>query len=153
MTQVPMEDRLCQFMADYTGDECARDVLQLLGRHPRIRLSRLAIRHAVEWCRSDIDRALRTLMERRVVRTRTENGQPVFSLTEEEPQRSLTVRVATMDAAQRRKLLKRASLPQLAVPAYRSSLSARDRDIMAAARHQSAFVLPVMPRFTSGTHR
>ncbi len=150
MTQVPTEDRLCQFMAEYTGDECTRDVLQLLGRHPRTRLSRLAIRHAVEWRRSDVDRALRTLMERHVVRTRTENGQPVFSLTEEEPQRSLTVKAATMDAAQWRKLLKRASLPQMVLPAYRSSLSARDRDIMAAARHKSAFVLPVMPRFTKG---
>lgn len=159
MSRIPNEEKLCEFLSEFANDECAREVLQLLCRHPRTRLSRLAIQHAVDWRRPDVDKALGTLINRRVAESQIENEQAVFGLTKQEPQRTLAVKVGALDMAQWQALLKRACGRPVrrggmeiagVMPAFRSSLSARDRDILAAARHSSAFVLPIMPKFTKG---
>ncbi len=149
MNRVPLEEKLCQFMIQYNNDECTREVLQLLGRHPRTRLNHLAIVHAVDWRRMDIDRALKVLIDRRLVKSKTSYGQAVYYLTDEEPQRAMAIKAAALDLAQWRTVLTRKYTPPAppAAPVYRSNLSAHDAIIMAAARHRSAFVLPQMPKF------
>ncbi len=146
MNRIPFEDKLCDFMAPFTNDECTREVLQLMARHPHTRLAGLAIRCAVDWRKFDVERSLKLLIDRRLVKTAPQNGVTVYWLTSEEPQKSLAQKVSNLDLAQWYTILKRCRLPH-PQSAYRSSLSQRERDILAAARHQSAFVLPVMPRF------
>ncbi len=147
MTRKPIEEKLSEFMTLFTNDECTREVLQLLSRHPHTKLSRLAIRHAVDWRKFDVDRSLRILVDKRLVKTCIDNGLTLYSLTSEEPDNSLAQKIANLDLAQWYSVVRGASLPR-PQPAYRSSLSQREQDILAAARHQSAFVLPVMPRFS-----
>jgi len=76
-------DKLSQFMKEYDSDQCSLELLLFLGRHPRTRFSRLAIVHALNAWRLDIERALRRLGERGLVKTYTENGTSFYSLTED----------------------------------------------------------------------
>lgn len=90
MARIPMKERLYEFIGQFANDECAREVLQLLGRHPCARLNRLAIMHAADWRKPDIDRALRTLADRRLINSSVDKGITLYCLTEAEPQNSLT---------------------------------------------------------------
>ncbi len=147
MTREPTEEKLCEFMAPFSYDECTREVIQLLGRHPHTKLSQVAIRLAIDWRKFDVDRSLGILVNKRLVKTHRQNGQSLYSLTNDEPQNGLAQKIAALDLAQWRAVLKKASLPPSKPLPYRSLLSQREQDILLAARHQSAFVLPVMPRF------
>ncbi len=145
MPRIPMEDQLCDFILQFTSDECSREVLQLLGRHPYTRLNRLAIQHALDWRSSAIDQALDILISRRVVKTGIENETVLYRLTDAEPTNRLAQRVASLDCSQWRTLMRLVCIPKI-TPVFRSTLNAGERAILSSVGHKSAFVFPVIPR-------
>ncbi len=84
VTQEAAIDRLSQFIKEYDGDQCSLELLLFLGRHPHTRFSRLAIIHALDAWKLDIERALRRLKEKGLVKVSNENGTSFYSLTEDE---------------------------------------------------------------------
>ena len=99
------EERLCHFLKEFADDQCSREILLLLGRHPHTRLSRLAIVHALDGGRLDTERALRLLGERGLLNRGNGNGVSLYSLTDSEPLRGLVQQMAALDRGQWKLLL------------------------------------------------
>lgn len=83
-----VEEKLCQFLKEYDGDQCSLELLLFLGRHPYTRFSRLAIMHGLNAWRLDLERALRHLRDKGLVSTYAENGTALYSLTNDESLRA-----------------------------------------------------------------
>lgn len=88
LTDTTVDGKLCQFLKEYDGDQCSLELIIFLGRHPNTRFSRLAIVHALNARRLDIERALRHLKEKGLVTAYPDNGTAVYSLTDDESLRT-----------------------------------------------------------------
>ncbi|MBI2830512.1 MAG: hypothetical protein HYX81_05065 [Chloroflexi bacterium] len=78
-----VRDRLCQLIKEYGDDRCSLDLLMFLAKHPHTRFSRMAIAHAIDAQRLNIDRPLRHLIKDGLVKMWVENGLALYSLTED----------------------------------------------------------------------
>ncbi len=106
VTQEIALDKLSQFIKEYDSDRFSLELLLFLGRHPRTRFSHLAIVHALNAWKVDIERALRRLKERGLVRTYSENGTSFYSLTEDESLCSPVLDLLKSDRGQWQPVLK-----------------------------------------------
>ncbi len=95
-----LEDRLCDFIKNFGDDLCSLELLLFFGRHPNVRFNRTAVLHALNTGRIDCGIALKRLVERRLVVTCAENGVSLYSLTKEEPTRSLVSELMKVDQRQ-----------------------------------------------------
>ena len=106
-SEIALPEELSQFIIGYADDQyCLVELLRFLGRHPNTRFSRLVILHALNSRKLYTERALKHLASNGVVRTYVENNVPLYSLTEEEPQRNWALDLAKFDWYQWRSLLK-----------------------------------------------
>lgn len=105
MQEIAVGERLCQFVRECGDDQCSLELLLFLGKHPDTRFCRLAIVHALNAQRRDIERALRHLINKGLVKICAGNGVPLYSLTEAEPPRSLVLDLAALDWRQWQVLL------------------------------------------------
>ncbi len=107
VTEVTSQDRLCQITKEYAGDhDCLLELLQFFGRYPHTRFSGLAVVHALNSRRLYIERALRHLVDKGVVKRYSENNVSLYSLTEDESLRSLILDLAKLDWGQWQLLLR-----------------------------------------------
>ncbi len=77
-----VEEKLCQFIKEYNGDQCTLELLLFLSRHPHTRFSRQALVRVLDGWRADIEQSLCLLQDRGLVITRAENGIVFYSLCE-----------------------------------------------------------------------
>ncbi|MDO8567269.1 MAG: hypothetical protein Q7R57_00980 [Dehalococcoidales bacterium] len=83
--RVIVEEKQRSFVKDSCNSRCSLQLLLFLGRHPHARFSQLAIVHAVDARRADVEKALRNLQERGLVMMwNADNGLPFYSLTGDE---------------------------------------------------------------------
>ena len=106
MSDILHEDELCQFINEFAEDQCSLELIQFWGRHPHTRFSRLALIHAFDRRRSEIERALRRLVDKGLVKTSTGNGVTFYWLTETKPLRTLVLRLTELDWPRWQLLLK-----------------------------------------------
>jgi len=99
VSEINIAEKLSQFIKEYADDHCCLELLRFFGGHPNTRFGGLAVVHAldVNGRRLYIERAVRHLMDKGVVRTYIENNVPLYSLTEDEPLCSLASDIAKLD--------------------------------------------------------
>jgi hypothetical protein len=98
ISDIALDRKLATLIKEYTDDQyCLLELLRFLGRHPNTRFSRLVIIHALNSRKLYTERAIRYLTAKGVVRTHIENSVPFYSLTENEPLRSLALDLARLD--------------------------------------------------------
>ncbi len=98
MQGVVVEGRLRQFIGEYCDGRGSLQLLLFLGRHPLARFSHLAIVHALDAQKADIDEAIQHLTDKGVVVTQiAENGLYFYSLTEDESLRDRVSELVTLD--------------------------------------------------------
>ena len=80
VTQEIATDNLVQFTKKYDSDPCSLELLLFLRRHPYTRFSHLAIVHALDACKFDVERAIIHLEEKGLLKSHTESGVSFYSL-------------------------------------------------------------------------
>ncbi|MBI4285098.1 MAG: hypothetical protein HY670_04250 [Chloroflexi bacterium] len=108
---LPEERELRQFTIEFASEPHNQELLLLFGRHPHAHLSRLAIRHALGWRKSHVERELAYLVEKGLVNRRTQNGTCFYWLTEIASVNQLVQSLARLDPAQRKLLLEQDGAP------------------------------------------
>lgn len=99
VSEIAIAEKLYQFIKEYADGHYCLELLRFFGRCPHARFSELAVVHALDVNdrRLYIERALRHLIDKGVVRTYTENNVSFYSLTEDESLRSLALDLAKLD--------------------------------------------------------
>jgi hypothetical protein len=98
---IQIEDKLCNFIKDFSDDLCCLELLLFFSRHPNARFNRTAVLHASVTSRQfDAGIALKRLIDKKIIVTYSENGVALFALTKEEPAHSLTARLINIDQSQ-----------------------------------------------------
>ncbi len=107
VAETTLQEKLCQFIKQHVDDQCCLlELLQFFGRYPHTRFSGLAVIHALNGRRLHTERALRYLVDKGVVKKRSENNVSLYSLTEDESLRSLILDLAKLDWGQWQLLLR-----------------------------------------------
>ncbi len=92
-----IEDKLSHFIQEYTDDQyCLLELLLFWGRHPRAHFSLLAIVHALDCRKLYMERALKYLIARGLVKTHTDNGVRLYSLTDDESLRQQVLAITEL---------------------------------------------------------
>ncbi|MBI4303171.1 MAG: hypothetical protein HY665_02375 [Chloroflexi bacterium] len=114
VSEIAIDDKLCQFIRQYADDKSCLELLQFFGRYPRTRFSGLAVSHALNDRKSYTQRALKELVNKGVIRKNIENNVSLYSLTEDDSLRSLVLELNSFDWRRRQIVLRRieASLVQ-----------------------------------------
>jgi len=99
VSEIAIAEKLYQFTKEYADGHCCLELLRFFGGHPRTRFSQLAVVHAldVNGRRLYIEKVLRHLIDKGVIKTYTENNVRLYSLTEDESLRSLASALAKLD--------------------------------------------------------
>ncbi len=98
MQEIAVEEKVCQFIREYCDGQVSLQPLLFLGRHPCAHFNQLAIVHALDARKVEIDEAVQHLTDRGLIVTRiAENGLSVYSLTQDESLRDLVSELATLD--------------------------------------------------------
>jgi hypothetical protein len=81
--QAAAREYLCKLISEYKDDPYCLELIQFFGWHPNAHFSGLAITHAlsVNGERRYIDKALRQLVDKGVVKTYSENGIALYHLS------------------------------------------------------------------------
>ncbi len=96
--QIVVEEKLCRFVKEYCNSRCSLQLLLFLGRHPHARFSQLAIVHALDARRADVERTLRHLLDDGLVMVwNAEIGHPFYSLTDDEMLCSQVLELVSLD--------------------------------------------------------
>ncbi|MBI2869081.1 MAG: hypothetical protein HYX96_04565 [Chloroflexi bacterium] len=105
------EAMLRELLVNHVRDECGRELLLFLGRHPYARLSKRALAYALNWRKSDIDKTLYDFLKNNLVKTHSENGISFYRLTDDEPMNSLARCLAGLTWSQWQELVRNNSEP------------------------------------------
>jgi hypothetical protein len=99
IAEIASGEKLYQFIREYTDSRYCLEILRFFGGYPRARFSELAVIHAsdVNGGRFHIERDLRHLTDKGVVKTYIENNVRLYLLTEDEALRSLASELARLD--------------------------------------------------------
>ncbi|HEX7475137.1 MAG TPA: hypothetical protein VF318_04155 [Dehalococcoidales bacterium] len=100
MKDIYIEDKLCTFIKDFCDDLSTLQLLLFFSRHPNAHFNRSALVHALTTKQFDTGIALKQLIEKKVVTSSTENGISLYALTKDEPARSLTIQMVSIDQSQ-----------------------------------------------------
>ena len=97
ITQATEREFLCQLIKEYGDDPYCLELIQFFGWHPHARFSGLAILHAlsVSGERLYVEKALRQLVDKGLVKTYSENNIAFYCLTDDD-----ALRQAALDATQ-----------------------------------------------------
>jgi len=101
-TQATEREYLCKMIKEFSDDPYCLELIQFFGWHPNTRFSGLAILHAlsVNGERRYIDKALRQLVDKGIVKTYSENGIALYCLTDNNGLRQKALDVAGLDWSQ-----------------------------------------------------
>ena len=95
-----------QLIKEYTGDQNCLEIIQFFGKYPSARFNRLAVIHAMN--NNDnylgIEKALKRLVENKLVECISEKGTILYSLTEDKTIRDIVSNMATLNLPQRKAL-------------------------------------------------
>jgi hypothetical protein len=107
-TQATEREYLCNMIKDFSDNPYCLELIQFFGWHPDTRFSGLAILHAlsVNGERRYIDKALRQLVDKGIVKTYSENGVPLYCLTDNSSLRQNALDVAELDWSQWQDMLR-----------------------------------------------
>ncbi len=109
MQQIVVEEKLRRFVGEYCDGSGSLQILVFLGKHPHARFSQLAIVHALDARRADVEKSLRFLAgEGLVVTSTAEHGLPFYSLTEDEGRCGLVSQLVALDWWQHQLVLQEA---------------------------------------------
>ena len=113
-SEIAIAEKLYQFIKEYADDHCCLELLRFFGMYPHARFSRLALVHVldVNGGRLYIERALRHLIDKGVVKTYIENNVCLYSLTRDESLRSLVSDLGKLDWRQWQFALRRIYLTE-----------------------------------------
>lgn len=102
IAQVTDKVNVCQYIKEFADDPHCLELIRFFGWHPDCHFSGLAILHALSENGEhlDIQRALRHLVDKGLVRTYIENNTPIYCLTDVEPLRQAALDIARMDWSQ-----------------------------------------------------
>lgn len=78
---VVTEEDTFHFLENYGDSRAKRELIALLGRHPNTKFNGLALCHASDCTKLDIDRALQEMLAAGLVDTCNLNGTTLYSLT------------------------------------------------------------------------
>jgi hypothetical protein len=109
VTQATERENVCQLIEEYADDPYCLELIQFFGWHPSTRFSGLAILHAlnVNSERCYIERAMRQLIDKGVVRAYSDNNVHYYCLTNDESFRQAAVDIVRLDWSQWQALLRR----------------------------------------------
>jgi hypothetical protein len=98
-SEIAVAEKLDQFLKEYADSQYCLEILRFFGKYPHARFNGLAVVHAlnVNGGRSYIERALRHLIDKGVVKAYMENNVRLYSLTEDEPLSNLASDLAKLD--------------------------------------------------------
>ena len=99
IAEVSAQEKACGFVREFADDRYCLRLLHFFGAHPYTRFSRLAVLHAqsMDSCKSFLEKALRRLVGRGIIKECVENGFPLYSLTEDETLGSQVMELAKLD--------------------------------------------------------
>jgi hypothetical protein len=99
LSEIHIAGELYQFIREYADDRCCLELLRFLGRYPNARFSRLTLGRALDTNGRGlyIGRALVHLIDKGVVKTYIGNNVCLYSLTRDEPLRSLALDLGKLD--------------------------------------------------------
>jgi hypothetical protein len=100
METTTVEDKLFQFIKDCWQNQCSLEIILFLGKHPCTRFNCRAITQTAIAQGLDIQRALSNLISRGLVTNYSDNGNALYSLTKEEPLRSLVLSMVDLNRHQ-----------------------------------------------------
>lgn len=80
VTQQAAVNKFAQPVKKVNGDPCSVELLLFLGRHPYTQFSSLAIVHALNAWKADVEKAILRLEEKGLVKCYTRNGVSFYSL-------------------------------------------------------------------------
>ena len=104
---VPDEEQLVQFLEIYGGDRPRTELIAFWGRHPNAKFTRAAICCAVDCKRTDLDRALKAMVEAGLVDTCMIRGIFFYWLSANEEIRRLVLKLASLNWDQWQLMVKR----------------------------------------------
>jgi len=98
-SEVAVAEKLGQSLREYADSHYCLEILRFFGKYPHARFSGLAVVHAlnVNGGRLYIEKALRHLIDKGVVKAYMENNVRLYSLTENEPLSNLASNLAKLD--------------------------------------------------------
>ena len=99
VSEIAIAEKLSQFIKEYADSHYCLELLRFFGGYPHARFSRLAVVHALGGNdrRLYIEKVLRYLIDKGVVKTYIENNVRLYLLTEDESLRSLALDLAKLD--------------------------------------------------------
>jgi hypothetical protein len=95
-----IEDKLGNFIKEFSEDLCSLELLLFFSRHPHARFNRTAVLHALTTKKFDTHAALKILVDKKIVVSCFENGITLYTLTKEEPAHSLAAQLVNIDQRQ-----------------------------------------------------
>lgn len=98
--EIKIEDRLCEFLRNFTDDLNGLELVLFFGRHPNAKFNRTAVLHALNTRQFDAGLALKKLINRKIVVTCSDNGITLYSLTGDESIRSLIISLVNLGQRQ-----------------------------------------------------
>jgi hypothetical protein len=95
-----IEDKLRNFINEFSEDLCSLELLLFFSRHPHARFNCTAVLHALTTKKFDTNTALQVLVAKKIVVSCHENGITLYTLTKDEPAHSLATQLANIDQRQ-----------------------------------------------------
>ncbi|HEX9897558.1 MAG TPA: hypothetical protein VGA85_07885 [Dehalococcoidales bacterium] len=97
--QATEREFLCQLIKEYSDDPYCLELIQFFGWHPNACFSGLAILHAlsVSGERRYVEKALRQLIDKGVVKTYSENNIAFYRLTDDKALHQAVLDIARLD--------------------------------------------------------
>ncbi len=100
MKHIEIEDKLSNFINEFSDNLYCLELLMFFSRHPNARFNRSAILHAVKIEHFEASLSLKHLVDKKVVVAYPENGITLYALTKEEPARTLASQLVSIDQHQ-----------------------------------------------------
>jgi hypothetical protein len=104
-------ENILKAIREYSDDNHCLELLRFFGKYPNARFNRLAIIHGLfngdaHGIAHIIEKALKRIVDGNLVRTSSNNGITLYSLTEDKVLRDIICEFALLDLPQRQLLLK-----------------------------------------------
>jgi len=99
ISEIAIAEKLSQFTREYADSHCCLELLRFFGAYPHARFNKLAVIHAldVNGRKLSMEKALKHLIDKGIVKTYIENSVRLYSLTEDGSLRSLALDLAKLD--------------------------------------------------------
>jgi hypothetical protein len=99
LVQMPAREDVFQVVKEYDSDPCCLELIQFFGWYPNARFSRLAVLHALSANseRRCIEKALKELIDKGMVKTYSENNTPFYCLSDDASKREAALELARLD--------------------------------------------------------